>query len=100
MQAVMVDMVDALAGAGVHNHPVHLYILLPATADCNGFCCVVASGGPYQVPFVFCKAGVVFGVYDSVFSLCKWNSSEGVAVVEATERAQSENEESLDKNGN
>ena len=80
----MIDMVDALAGAGVHNHTVHLYRPLPAAADCNGSCSIVASWGPYDVPFVYREAGVVFGVYDSVFSLCKWYSSERVAVSEST----------------
>jgi len=53
VQAIIVDMVYELAWAGVHNDTVHLYMPLPAVADCNGSCSVVASWGPYQVPFVY-----------------------------------------------
>ena len=66
----MVDMVDELAIAGIHNHAVHTYRLLPAAADCNRSYSVVASRGPGQVPFVFGDAVVVFGVDYGVFSLC------------------------------
>ncbi len=70
MQAVMVDMVDALAWPGIHNHAVHRYLLIPTAADCNTSCCVVASRGPAQVPFVFGEGFVFFGVDDGAFALC------------------------------
>jgi len=79
----MIDMVAAFAGLDFYNIAVHWYILLPAAADCNTSCSVVASREPGCLPFVFGEAFVVFGVYDGEFALREWYSPEGIAAAEA-----------------